>query len=175
MLISITGNNEVRLITFIFTIKREKKDEKRIYIIVIKQTNKPTKWDINKRLQLEVAYIFNEQFTYLARTVFGNPTFNSCFKFLKRFGFFYFCRHFFPLVLDLQKMPFQCHTFQYMVFYGYIQTDSSDYEVYQQIQNTFHQFWSYSSFNFEYLSHQFLQISLMEGCRAASPQQFFKG
>ena len=43
MLISITGNNEVRLITFIFTIKRKKKDEKRINIIVIKQTNKQTK------------------------------------------------------------------------------------------------------------------------------------
>ena len=43
MLILITGNNEVRLITFIFTIKREKKDEKRICIIIIKQTNKPTK------------------------------------------------------------------------------------------------------------------------------------
>ena len=28
MLISITGNNEVRLITFIFTIKREKKMKK---------------------------------------------------------------------------------------------------------------------------------------------------
>ena len=32
--------------------------------------------------------MFNEQFIYLPRTVFGNPTLNSCFKFLKRFGVF---------------------------------------------------------------------------------------
>ena len=64
---------------------KEKKDKKSINIIVIKQTNK-LKWDINNRLQLEVAYMFNEQFTYLARTVFGNSTLNSCFKFLRRYG-----------------------------------------------------------------------------------------
>ena len=40
--------------------------------------------------------MFNEQLTYLARTVFEDPTLNSCFKFLKRFGIFYFCRDFVP-------------------------------------------------------------------------------
>ena len=40
--------------------------------------------------------MFNEQFIYLPRTVFGNPTLNSCFKFLKRFGVFYLCRDFVP-------------------------------------------------------------------------------
>ena len=30
--------------------------------------------------------MFNEQVTYLTRTVFGNPTLNSCFKFLRIFG-----------------------------------------------------------------------------------------
>ena len=92
--ISITGNNEIRLLTFKFTIRR-KKNEKSIDIIVIKQTNK-VKWNINKGSWLEVAYMLNGQFTYLARTVFVNPTLNPCFKFLKRFGIFYFCRDFIP-------------------------------------------------------------------------------
>ena len=35
--ISITGNNEIRLLNFMFTIKR-KKDEKSIHIVVTKQT-----------------------------------------------------------------------------------------------------------------------------------------
>ena len=93
--ISITEKNEIRLLIFMFTIKKKK--EKGIDIIVIKQTNKQTnklKWDIHKRLYLEVACMFNEQFTNLARKVFGNPTLNSCFKFLKRYGIFYFCRDF---------------------------------------------------------------------------------
>ena len=92
--ISITGNNEIRLLNFMFTINR-KKDEKSIHIVVTKQTNK-VKWNINKRSYLEVAYMFNEQLTYLARAVFEDPTLNSCFKFLKRFGIFYFCRDFVP-------------------------------------------------------------------------------
>ena len=87
--ISITGNKEIRLFTFMFTIKR-KNDEKSIDIT--KQTNK-VKWNINK---LEVAYMFNEQFTYVAKIVFGNPSLNLCFKFLKRFRIFYFCRDFVP-------------------------------------------------------------------------------
>ena len=40
--ISVTGNNEIRLLTFMFAIKR-KKNEKSIDIIVTKQTNKQTK------------------------------------------------------------------------------------------------------------------------------------
>ena len=40
MAISITGNNEIR---FMFTIKRNIKNEKRINIIFIKQKNKQTK------------------------------------------------------------------------------------------------------------------------------------
>ena len=49
--ISMTENNEIRFLTFMFTIKR-KIDEKSIDVIVIKQTNKQTnkvKWNINKR------------------------------------------------------------------------------------------------------------------------------
>ena len=46
--ISITGNNEIRLLTFMFTIKRKEKDERSIDIIVIKQTNKKSKCNINK-------------------------------------------------------------------------------------------------------------------------------
>ena len=45
--ISITGNNEIRLLTFMFTIKRRKKDEKSIDIIVMKQTNKQSKMEHN--------------------------------------------------------------------------------------------------------------------------------
>ena len=45
---------------------------------------------------LEVTYMFNEEFTYLSRTVFRNPTFISHFKFLKGFGIFYFCGNFVP-------------------------------------------------------------------------------
>ena len=41
--ISIIENNEIRLLSSMFAIKREKKDEKSINIIVIKQTNKQTK------------------------------------------------------------------------------------------------------------------------------------
>ena len=37
--ISITGNNEIRLLNFMLTINR-KKDEKSIHIVVTKQTNK---------------------------------------------------------------------------------------------------------------------------------------
>ena len=37
--------------------------------------------------------MFNVQFTDLARAVFGNPTINSYFKFLKEFRIFYFCRN----------------------------------------------------------------------------------
>ena len=48
MVILITGNNETRLLTFMFTIKRKKKIKKSIDIIVIKQKNK-LKWDLNKR------------------------------------------------------------------------------------------------------------------------------
>ena len=40
--ISVTENNEIRLLTFMFAIKR-KKNEKSIDIIVTKQTNKQTK------------------------------------------------------------------------------------------------------------------------------------
>ena len=40
--ISMTENNEIRFLTFMFTIKR-KIDEKNIDVIVIKQTNKQTK------------------------------------------------------------------------------------------------------------------------------------
>ena len=40
--ISITENNEIRLLSSMFAIKRGKKDEKSINIIVIKQTNKQT-------------------------------------------------------------------------------------------------------------------------------------
>ena len=40
--ISMTENNEIRFLTFMFTIKR-KIDEKSIDVIVIKQTNKQTK------------------------------------------------------------------------------------------------------------------------------------
>ena len=40
--ISMTENNEIRFLTFMFTIKR-KIDEKTIDVIVIKQTNKQTK------------------------------------------------------------------------------------------------------------------------------------
>ena len=50
--ISRTSNNEIRFLTFMFTIKR-KKNEKSIKIVVIKQTNKQTskvKWNINKCL-----------------------------------------------------------------------------------------------------------------------------
>ena len=49
--ISMTENNEIRFLTFMFTNKR-KIDEKSIDVIVIKQTNKQTnkvKWNINKR------------------------------------------------------------------------------------------------------------------------------
>ena len=49
MVILITGSNETRLLTFMFTIKRKKKIKKSIDIIVIKQKNK-LKWDLNKRL-----------------------------------------------------------------------------------------------------------------------------
>ena len=42
--ISVIGNNEIRLLTFMFTIKR-KKDEKSIDIIVIKQTTKQSKME----------------------------------------------------------------------------------------------------------------------------------
>ena len=44
MVVSVTGNNEIRLLTFMFKIKR-KKDEKSIDIIVIKQTNKQSKME----------------------------------------------------------------------------------------------------------------------------------
>ena len=47
------------------------------------------------------AYMFNQQFIYLARAVFGNPTFNSRVKFLKGFGIFLFPWELCPLVLDL--------------------------------------------------------------------------
>ena len=52
MAISITGNNKIRSLTFMFAIKR-KKDEKSINVIVIKERNKQTnilKWDINNSL-----------------------------------------------------------------------------------------------------------------------------
>ena len=51
------------------------------------------------RSKLEVAYMFNEQLIYLAGTFSGNPTLNLSFKFIKRFGIFYFFN--FCLVLDL--------------------------------------------------------------------------
>ena len=44
MEISVTGNNEIRLLTFMFAIKR-KKNEKSIDIIVTKQTNKQSKME----------------------------------------------------------------------------------------------------------------------------------
>ena len=44
MVVSVTGNNEIRLLTFMFKIKR-KKDEKSIDIIVIKQRNKQSKME----------------------------------------------------------------------------------------------------------------------------------
>ena len=41
--------------------------------------------------------MFNEQFTDLARTVFGNPTLNSYLKFLKELKeFFYLSKKFVP-------------------------------------------------------------------------------
>ena len=46
--ISMTENNEIRFLTFMFTIKR-KIDEKSIDVIVIKQTNKQT----NKQSKME--------------------------------------------------------------------------------------------------------------------------
>ena len=42
--ISMTENNEIRFLTFMFTIKR-KIDEKSIDVIVIKQTNKQSKME----------------------------------------------------------------------------------------------------------------------------------
>ena len=45
--------------------------------------------------------MFNKQFIYLARTVFGNPTLNSYFKFFKEFGFFYFTED-----IDFLSMPY---------------------------------------------------------------------
>ena len=86
------------------------------------------------------------------------------FNFLKCFGIFYFCRN---LVLKLQKMAFQWHTFQYLVCYGYIQTDSQIMRYISKFKNTFRQLWGYSCFNLKYLSHQFLQILSVESCRAA--------
>ena len=44
MAVSVTGNNEIRLLTFMLKIKR-KKDEKSIDIIVIKQRNKQSKME----------------------------------------------------------------------------------------------------------------------------------
>ena len=44
MEISITGKNEIRLLTFMFIIDK-KKDEKNINIIVIEQTNKESKME----------------------------------------------------------------------------------------------------------------------------------
>ena len=38
--------------------------------------------------------MFNEQFTYTAETVFGNPTFNSQFEFRMGFGIFYYVETF---------------------------------------------------------------------------------
>ena len=58
---------------------------------------------------LEVAYMLNEQFTYLAMTFFGNPTFNSHFKFLKGLGFFFSLgtlSHSFGPIEDAVSMPY---------------------------------------------------------------------
>ena len=43
--ISTTGNNEIRLLNFMFTIKIKES----IGIIVTKQINNKLKWDLNKR------------------------------------------------------------------------------------------------------------------------------
>ena len=115
--ISITGNNEIRLLTFMFKIKRKKWKKHQYYCY---KTNKQ-KWHINNRLQLEVAYMFNEQFTYLTRTVFGNPTLLLRALIPSRdLDFFFLLFKLCPIVLNLLKMPFQCHTFWYMVCCGYI-------------------------------------------------------
>ena len=110
---------------------------------------------MNKGPQLEVAYIFNEQFTYLARTVFGNPTLNLCFKFLKRFSIFYFCRDFFPEFWTYRRSRFNAILFS--IWYA-----TATFRMIPQIKryiikfkNSFHQFWGYSSFKFQNLSHQF--------------------
>ena len=57
---------------------------------------------MNNRSQLEIAYVFNDQFKYLARTVFGNPTPYSYFKFLKRLFLQELCSE----VVDLQNHSF---------------------------------------------------------------------
>ena len=59
-----------------------KKREKKSLILLLKKKANNLKSDIKKRSELEVVYIFNEEFIYLAITVFGNPTLNSYFKFL---------------------------------------------------------------------------------------------
>ena len=61
-----------------------------------KQANN-LKWD-KKVSIVQVAYLLNEQFTYLERIGFWKPTLNSHFKFLKRFRIFYFCRNSFNAI-----------------------------------------------------------------------------
>ena len=138
--------------------------KKIIDIIVIKQTNKQTnkvKWKINKRPQLKVAFMFNEQFTYLARTVFGNPTHNSCFKFLKIFGIFYSCRDFVSQIWTYRRYRFNAIFFSSWYATTTFRLTPQIIRYISKIKNTFHQFCDYSNFIFEYLSHQFLQISLV--------------
>ena len=50
MEISVTGNNEIKLLTFMFTIKMEKKIKKhRYYCYKTNQQTNKVKWNINKR------------------------------------------------------------------------------------------------------------------------------
>ena len=48
MRISVTGNNEIRLLTFMFAIKRKKNEKASILLLQNKQTNK-VKWNIDRR------------------------------------------------------------------------------------------------------------------------------
>ena len=125
-----------------------------------KQTNK-LKWDINKRLYLEVACMFNEQFTYLSKKVFGSPTLNSCFKFLKRYGIFYFCRYFVSQFWTYRSCRFNAITFSTWYTTATFRLIPQIIRYISKFKITFHQFWGYTTFNFEYLSNEVLQISLV--------------
>ena len=146
--ISVTRNNEIRLLTFIFAIKRKKNIDN----VVIRQKNK-VKWNIDRHSYLEVAYMFNEQFTYLARTVFGNPTLNLCLKFLKIFGIFYFCRDFVPELWTYRRCRFNAIPFSTWYVTSTFRLIPQIIRHISKFKDIFHQFWGCSSFNFEYLSH----------------------
>ena len=55
--------------------------------------------------------MLNKQFTYFARRVFGNPTFNSYFKFLKEFEFFYFYGKFVPWLWTYRRSRYSAISF----------------------------------------------------------------